>query len=111
MTLTTDSFLFVAQAAGAGPNAGVMNLVFIGLMFAAMWFLIIAPQRKKQKEHAKLISELDTGDEIITAGGIYGEITNKKDDRFVVRIADGVKIEIGKSYVLDVVRKSGASKN
>ncbi len=111
MTLTTDSFLFVAQAAGAGPNAGVMNLVFIGLMFAAMWFLIIAPQRKKQKEHAKLISELDTGDEIITAGGIYGEITNKKDDRFVVRIADGVKIEIGKSYVLDVVRKSGSSKN
>jgi preprotein translocase subunit YajC len=111
MTLTTDSFLFVAQAAGAGPNAGVMNLVFIGLMFAAMWFLIIAPQRKKQKEHAKLISELDTGDEIITAGGIYGEITNKKDDRFVVRIADGVKIEIGKSYVLDVVRKSGAAKS
>jgi preprotein translocase subunit YajC len=111
MTLTTDSFLFVAQAAGAGPNAGVMNLVFIGLMFAAMWFLIIAPQRKKQKEHAKLISELDTGDEIITAGGIYGEITNKKDDRFVVRIADGVKIEIGKSYVLDVVRKSGSAKS
>ena len=111
MTLTTDSFLFVAQAAGAGPNAGMMNMIFIGLMFAAMWFLIIAPQRKKQKEHAKLIAELDTGDEIITAGGIYGEITNKKEDRFVVRIADGVKIEIGKSYVLDVVRKSGASKN
>jgi preprotein translocase subunit YajC len=108
MIYTTDSFLFVAQAA---PNAGLMNMIFIGLMFAAMWFLIIAPQRKKQKEHAKLISELDTGDEILTAGGIYGEITNKKDDRFVVRIADGVKIEVGKAFVQSVVSKSGSVKN
>jgi preprotein translocase subunit YajC len=112
MTYTTDSLLFVAQAApGASPNAGVMNMIFIGLMFAAMWFLIIAPQRKKQKEHAKLIAELDTGDEILTAGGIYGEITNKKEDRFVVRIADGVKIEVSKSFVQSVVNKSGSGKN
>ncbi len=112
MTYTTDSLLFVAQAApGANPNAGMMNMIFIGLMFAAMWFLIIAPQRKKQKEHAKLISELDTGDEILTAGGIYGEITNKKEDRFVVRIADGVKIEVSKAFVQSVVSKSGSGKN
>jgi preprotein translocase subunit YajC len=111
MTLATDSLFLFAQATGAGPNAGLMNIIFIGLMFAAMWFLIIAPQRKKQKEHAKLISELDTGDQIITAGGIYGEITNKKDDYFVVRIAEGVKVEIGKSYVLGVVSKSGSAKN
>jgi len=112
MTFTADSFLVIAQAApGAGPNAGIMNLVFIGLMFAAMWFLIIAPQRKKQKAHAKLISELDTGDEIVTSGGIFGEITNKKEDRFVVRIAEGVKVEIGKSFVQEVVRKSGSSRN
>lgn len=85
-----------------------MNLLFIGFMFAAMWFLIIAPQRKKQKLHAKMISELDTGDEVVTAGGIYGEITHKKEDRFVLQIANGVKVEIAKSYVTDLVRKKGA---
>ncbi len=107
MTSVSESLLVVAQAA-APAGAGAMNLVFIGCMFAAMWFLIIAPQRKKQKEHAKMLAALDSGDEIITAGGIYGEITNKKDDRFTVQIANGVKVEIAKSFVHDVVRKTDA---
>ena len=107
MTPVSNSLLVVAQAAPAGApaGAGAMNLVFIGFMFAAMWFLIIAPQRKKQKQHANMLSELGAGDEVVTAGGIYGEITAKKDDRFVVRIADGVKVEIAKSFVQDVVKK------
>ncbi|MBC8011712.1 MAG: preprotein translocase subunit YajC [Burkholderiales bacterium] len=103
MTPVSDSLLFVAQAAPAGNPLG--SFIMIGFMFAAMWFLIIAPQRKKQKQHAKMLTELDAGDEIVTAGGIYGEITSKKEDRFIVRIADGVKVEIAKSYVQDVVRK------
>jgi preprotein translocase subunit YajC len=106
MTSVSESFLFVAQAApGAPAGAGTMNLLFIGFMFAAMWFLIIAPQRKKQKQHAKMLTELDTGDQIITAGGIYAEITGKKEDRFIIRISEGVKVEIAKSYVIDVVPK------
>jgi preprotein translocase subunit YajC len=64
-----------------------------------MWFLIIAPQRKRQKAHDKMLSELKTGDDVITSGGIYGTITNVKDDRFVVRIADNVKIELTKQSI------------
>ena len=79
-------------------------------MFAAMWFLIIAPQRKKQKQHAKMLTELESGDEIVTAGGIFGVITSKKDDRFIVRIADNVKVEIAKSFVSEVVSKDGVKK-
>lgn len=107
MTTLPESLLIVAQAAPAGAPAGggATQLLFIGFMFAAMWFLIIAPQRKKQKQHAKMLTELETGDEIVTAGGIYGEITSKKDDRFVVRIADGVKVEVAKSFVHDAVKK------
>lgn len=106
MTSVSESLLLVAQAAPA-PGGGAMTtqFLFIGFMFAAMWFLIIAPQRKKQKEHAKMLAALDTGDQVLTAGGIYGEITSKKEDRFVVRIAEGVKIEVAKSFVQDVVRK------
>lgn len=80
------------------------------LLFAAMYFFMIAPQRKKQKEHQKLVESLTSGDEVITAGGIFGEITNKKDDRYVIRIAEGTKIEVLKSAIQTVVRKAGEEK-
>lgn len=108
MTSVSETSLFLAQASApaSGGGGGFMLLVY-GFMFLAMWFLLIAPQRKRQKEHAKMLSALDSGDEIITTGGIFGEITAKKEDRFVVRIADGVKVEVAKSFVHDVVRKPG----
>jgi preprotein translocase subunit YajC len=110
--LADTASLFFAQAAPAAPSLDMMikqMLPFI-LIFGAMYFFMIAPQRKKQKELQKQIEALSTGDEVLTIGGIYGEITNKKDDRFVVRIADGVKIEVAKSAVSSVVRKSGEEK-
>ncbi len=95
---------FLAQA--AAPSAGPMQFLFPVLMVAAIWFLIIAPQRKKQKEHAKMLDTLGAGDEIITSGGVYGEITNKKDDRFVVRVSENTKVEIGKAFIHTVVKKA-----
>ena len=80
-------------------------LVAYGLLFVAMYFLMIAPQRKKQKELQKAIDALQTGDEVITAGGIYGEIASKKEDRFIVRIADNTKVEVAKSHIQSVVKK------
>jgi preprotein translocase subunit YajC len=110
MTSVSDSLLILAQTAPAGAPGGGFNpsliLVYV-FVFGAFWFLMIAPQKKKQKEHAKMLAALDTGDEIITVGGIYGEITNKKEDRYTLQIASGVKVEIGKSFVHDVVRKDG----
>jgi preprotein translocase subunit YajC len=101
-----------APAAAPGQQGGFppTMIVFYILLFAAMYFLMIAPQRKKQKEHQKMLASLDTGDEVMTAGGIYGEITNKKDDRYVIRIADNTKIEIGKAFVQTVVKKANAAK-
>jgi preprotein translocase subunit YajC len=75
-----------------------------------MYFLMIAPQRKKQKEHDRMLKSLETGDEVVTTGGIFGVITNVKEDRFVVRIAENTKIEIGKGFVQTVVKKVGAEK-
>ncbi len=79
------------------------------LLFAAMYFFMIAPQRKKQKAHEQMLKSLGTGDEIVTTGGIYGTITNVKDDRFIVRIAENTKIEIGKGFVTGVVNKQSAA--
>ncbi len=109
MSLLTDALPLLAQAAPAQGSA-LPQLIFFGLMFAAMYFLLIAPQRKKQKEHEKMLSALQSGDEIVTSGGIHGQITNVKEDRFVVRVAENTKIEIGKGFVHAVSRKSGEEK-
>jgi preprotein translocase subunit YajC len=95
-----------AAPAGAFGGGSVMILFYI-LLFGGMYFLMIAPQRKKQKELAKMLAALQTGDEVVTTGGIYGTITNVKDDRFVVRIAENTKIEVGKGFIQSVVRRAG----
>ncbi|MBC2607545.1 preprotein translocase subunit YajC [Pelagicoccus albus] len=97
-----STFVIAQQAAPAGQGGWQQFLPFI-IIFAAMYFLIIAPQRKKQKQHQKLISELKSGSEVMTSGGIYGTITNVKEDRFVLKIAEGTKIEIAKASVTTVV--------
>ena len=97
-----------SAAAGApqgGPREMLVGMMPIILMLGGFWFLFIAPQRKKQKEHDKMLRALQSGDEIISTGGIYGVITNVKDDRFVVRIADNTKIELGNSFIATVVKQ------
>jgi preprotein translocase subunit YajC len=66
-----------------------------------MWFLLIAPQRKKQKQHDKMVQSLQPGTDVVTLGGIYGTITSVKDDRFVLKIADNVKVEVTKASIAD----------
>ncbi len=107
----TKISLFLAQAAPAAPApsgaAGLMQFLPLVLMFAAMYFLLIAPQRKKQKEHEKMLGSLAAGDEVVTAGGIYGVITQVKEDRFVVRIGgDNAKVEVGKGFISTLVKKA-----
>jgi preprotein translocase subunit YajC len=109
----TKLHLLLAQAAPTAPTAPggnpLLQLAPLVLMFAAMYFLLIAPQRKKQKAHEKMLSELQSGDEVVTAGGIYGVITQVKEDRFVVRIgSDNAKVEVGKGFISTVVKKAGA---
>ena len=105
--LSFTNYLLMAVMAQAKPGTDpTMQFVILGLLFAGMWFLIIAPQRKRQKEHRKMITELKKGDEVVTSGGIYGVVTNIKEDRFVVRIADNVKVELSKGSVQTKVQKA-----
>ncbi|MBL6919987.1 MAG: preprotein translocase subunit YajC [Puniceicoccaceae bacterium] len=107
MTISEISII-LPLAQGTSGGGGLGQFLPIILLFVGMWFLIIAPQRKRQKAHDKMLSELQTGDEIITSGGVYGTITNVKEDRFVVRIADSTKIELGKGFVSNKVTSSEA---
>jgi preprotein translocase subunit YajC len=103
---------FLAQAPAPAQQGGMPTAMIFGylLLFAAMYFFMIAPQRRKQKEHEKMLSALSSGDEVVTTGGIYGTITNVKEDRFVVRIAENTKVELGKSFVQAVVKRPVADK-
>ena len=110
MVTGNDSFMILAQATAGAPGASPSPLpqfIFLGLLMAAMYFLMIAPQRKKQKELEKMIGGLQSGDEVMTSGGIYGTITNIKDDRFVIRISDATKIEVAKGFITSVAKKAG----
>jgi preprotein translocase subunit YajC len=108
-TAAPDAAQAPARSQGGGLFGGGMTqmLAIYALIIGAMYFLMFAPQRKKQKAMQKMISEIDTGDEVMTTSGIFGTIANKKDDRFVLRIADGVKIEIARSAIQGVIKRDG----
>lgn len=88
--------LFIALQAQGGGYSG---LIMIALLFVVMWFFMIRPQQKRQKEMKKFREGLGKGDKVVTAGGIYGTVTDVKDKTFVVEIANGVKITIDKGSV------------
>ena len=71
-------------------------LVILGLIF---YFFMLRPQRKKQQEHERLISQLKQGDNVITAGGIYGRVENVDQDSVILKIESGGTIRVAKSSI------------
>ncbi len=72
------------------------------VILVLMYFVLLRPQMKRQKEHEKLIAAVKTGDRVVAAGGIYGTVTNLKDQVLVLKVADGVKIEVQRSTITSV---------
>ena len=88
--------ILLAQIApDSGSSLG--PFMVLGALFLVMYALIIHPQRKQQKEHAKMLGELSKGDQVVTSGGIYGRITGIADDVLTVEIANNVKVKMNKS--------------
>src|SRR5688572_16477727 len=95
-----------AQAAAAAPQGpGIMNFILLPLMIVVFYFLLIRPQQKRHKEHQNLLSKLATGDEVITAGGLLGRITEVSDSFITVEIADGVRIKVQRQQITQLVPK------
>lgn len=94
----------MAQAAGDQPSvlASILPLVFIVVIF---WLLIIRPQMKRTKQHRELVSNLAVDDEIVSAGGLLGKVTEVGDNFITVELADGVLVKMQKSSVGQVVPK------
>jgi preprotein translocase subunit YajC len=100
--------------AQAAPGAGgaIASFIPLILIFAIMYFLLIRPQQKRVKEHAKMVEALRRGDQIVTQGGVIGKVSKVKDDGEIeVEIADGVRIRVVKSTVAQVLNKTEPAAN
>jgi preprotein translocase subunit YajC len=78
-------------------------LIFILLLFAAMWLLIVLPQRRRQAAHKNLIEALKPGDEVLTAGGLYGDVTEVGEDEVALEIAPGVEVRVAARAIATVI--------
>ncbi|AQS59015.1 preprotein translocase subunit YajC [Desulforamulus ferrireducens] len=81
------------------------SIIYIVALFAILYFLMIRPQQKRQKQHAAMIKALNVGDNIVTVGGLLGSIVKIKDTTVVIRVADKVHIEILKNAIAQVTEK------
>ena len=98
--ISSVSALGMAAAGGLGSLGGLPLLL---LMFVAMYFLLIAPNQRKQKQWQQMLSQLKPGDKVTTNGGIRGTIVSVKDDVLIVKCApDNVKLEMVKSAIASV---------
>jgi len=86
----------MAQPTAVSP---ILNFLPLILIFFIFYFLIIRPQKSKEKEHQKMIENLKKNDEVVTTGGIHGTIVNLKDKTIVLRVDDNVKLEIEKNCI------------
>ena len=81
----------------------MFQYLFILVLLALVWFMLIRPQRRRQQEAQRLLQSIGVGKEIVTAGGLYGTVTAIEDDEVRVEIADGVEVRVAKRAVAGVV--------
>ena len=94
-----------AAAAGGDMMSSLTGMLPLVLMFVVLYFVMIRPQMKKQKEHRAMIDALAKGDEIATVGGLVGKVTKMGDSFLSVEIASGVEVQVQRHAVVQVLPK------
>jgi preprotein translocase subunit YajC len=95
-----------AQAPAAGADSGgLMSFLPLVLMFAVLYFIMIRPQMKRQKETKAMLEALSVGDEVVTVGGIMGKVTAQKDAVVTVEISAGTEVQMQKAAITTVLPK------
>jgi preprotein translocase subunit YajC len=94
-----------AAAAAESPLGGITGMLPIILMFVVLYFVMIRPQMKRQKEHKAMIDALAKGDEVVVAGGMLGKVSKMGETFLHVEIANNVEIQVQRSAVVQVLPK------
>ena len=93
--------MFTILQAAAQPQGGGWTMwVMLALIFVVMWFFMIRPQRKQQKELQNFRDSLAKGDKVVTIGGIFGTVVEVKEDSVLMEVDNGVKIRVSKQAIV-----------
>jgi preprotein translocase subunit YajC len=103
----SSAFAQTAPAAAGGGDmmSSLTSMLPLVLMFAVLYFVMIRPQMKKQKEHRAMIDALAKGDEVVTAGGLVGRVTKIGEGYMSVELSAGVEVQMQRSSVVQVLPK------
>ena len=94
-----------ASAAGSDMQSSLMSMLPLVFMFVVLYFVMIRPQMKKQKEHRAMMDALAKGDEVVTVGGVLGKIAKLNENNLSLEVATGVEIQLQRSAVVQVLPK------
>ena len=103
----SSAFAQAAPAAAGGSDmmSSLTGMLPLVLMFVVLYFVMIRPQMKKQKEHRSMIEALAKGDEVATAGGMLGKVTKLGDAYLTLELAPGVEVQLQRSAIVQVLPK------
>jgi preprotein translocase subunit YajC len=102
----SQAFAQAAPAAAAGSTESTLfSLMPLVLMFVVLYFIMIRPQMKKQKEHKAMIDALAKGDEVVIAGGVLGKVSKLGDSFIHVEVANNVELQVQRPAVIQVLPK------
>ena len=107
MHILTPLILMAGGPTAEGQAPGGMGQMMVPMLiiFAIFYFMLIRPQQRKEKERKAMINDLKTGARVVFSGGIMGTVANVKEHTFVIKIADGVKVEVARGAVSRVLEK------
>ena len=91
--------VFFLQIVSEGDNSGIMNIIFLVVIFVIFYFFMVRPQNKKRKELQNLRDNLKKGDSIVTIGGIHGKVVDVKETTVIINIDTNTKIKVDKSSI------------
>src|SRR5450830_1400912 len=92
-------------AAGGDMQSSLMSMLPLVLMFVVLYFVMIRPQMKRQKDHRAMIDALAQGDEVVTSGGLLGKVSKMGETHLSLEVAAGVEVQIQRSAVVQVLPK------
>jgi preprotein translocase subunit YajC len=97
----------LGEAVAVRPGGGMSLWLIYGLIFVGMWFLLIAPNRKRQRAHQQMLARLRVGDKVLLSSGIFAKIVQMKGAHLLVEVARGVRMDVLLSHVQQLLEQDG----
>ena len=101
----SNAYAQAAPAAGGDLTSSLTSMLPLVLMFVVLYFIMIRPQMKKQKEHKAMVDAIAKGDEVVIAGGVLGRVAKVGDTYLNVEVANGVELQVQRVAVVQVLPK------